>query len=164
MKARTLGTLGAVLVMAGACFGQVDPSKLKFNGVGLDSTYGQVVKALGKPSRETKPQKEECFGGRERNATYDGATFYFTDSGTKTFKVMSFDVTSAKYVVSGIKVGDSQLTVRRVLGSKFKSGAGDAAGTTAWTYEIGEEIGPGSTIVTFRKGKIVGISSSYMVC
>ena len=153
-----------VLAVAGACFGQLDPGKLRFNGVGLGSTYGQVRKALGKPSRETKPQSEECVGGLEKNVTYQGAAFTFMDSGTKTFKVMSFEVTSPKYSVSGIKVGDTQLTVRRVLGSKFTAGAGDVKGTTEWSYEIGDEDGPGWTTVTFKKGMVVSISSSYAVC
>jgi hypothetical protein len=34
----------------------VNPAKLKINGtIGLDSTYTQVVKALGKPFKETRP-------------------------------------------------------------------------------------------------------------
>ena len=164
MKVRTLGALGLVLAVAGACFGQLDPGKLRFNGVGLGSTYGQVTKALGKPSKETKPRREECVGGHEKSATYQGASFMFLESGTKTFEVMSFEVTSPQYSVSGIKVGDTQLTVRRVLGSKFSSGAGDAAGTTEWTYEITDEDGPGWTTVTFRKGKVVSVSSAYTVC
>ena len=164
MNLRTLGALGVILVITGAMFGQVDPGKLRFNGVGLGSTYGQVVKALGKPSRETKPQNEECIGGREKSATYEGASFTFMDEGKRTFKVMSFDLTSPKYSVSGIKVGDSQLTVRRVLGTKFTSGEGEMAGTTEWTYEIGGDDGPGWTTVTFKKGKVISIGSSYTVC
>ena len=164
MKVRTLGALGLVLAAAGACFGQVDPGKLKFNGVGLGSTYGQVVKALGKPSRESKPQREECIGGHEKTVNYPGVTFTLMDEGKKTFKVMSFDINSANYSVSGIKVGDTQLTVRRILGSKFTSGAGDVLGTTDWTYEISDELGPGWTTITFKKGKVVSIGSSYTVC
>ena len=164
MKVRTLGALGMVLAVAGACFGQLDPGKLRFNGVGLGSTYGQVTKALGKPSRETKPKSEACAGGREKSATYQGASFTFMDSGTETFKVMSFEVTSPQYSVSGIKVGDRQLTVKRVLGSKFTSGAGAVQGTTDWMFEIGDEDGPGWTAVTFKKGKVVSISSGYAVC
>jgi hypothetical protein len=162
MKVRTLGALGAVLVIAGACFGQLDPGDLKFNGVGLGSTYGQVVKALGKPSSETKPMREECIGGREKSAKYQGASLVFMDEVGKTFKVMAFDVTSPKYVVSGIKVGDTQLTVRRVLGSKFTSEPEAASGSTTWTYEMDGETG--STRIKFKKGKVVEISSGYLVC
>ena len=162
MKVTTLGALGVVLVMAGACFGQLDPGKLRFNGVGLESTYGQVVKALGKPSRETKPVREECIGGREKSATYEGASLTFMDEGKKTFKVMAFEVTSPKYAVSGIKVGDSQLTVRRVLGTKFANDSKAAEGTTTWTYEMPGDTG--SAMITFKKGKVVSIGSSDLVC
>lgn len=151
-----------VLVWASAIFGQVDPGKLRFNGVGLDSTYGQVVKALGKPSSETKPRREECIGGREKTVKYPGASFLFMDSGTKTFKAMSFEVTSPKYVVSGIKVGDTQLTVRRVLGNSFTTET--VAGATTWAFEITDDDGPGWTHVTFKKGKVVSIASGYAVC
>ena len=149
------------MVVAGACFGQLGPGRLRFNGVGLGSTYGQVTKALGKPSRETKPVREECVGGREKTVAYDGASLAFMDEGRKTFKLMSFEVTSPKYAVSGIKVGDSPLTVRRVLGTKFTSDANAAEGTM-WTYEMPGDTG--STTITFRKGKVVSIGSSYLVC
>ena len=157
-----LGALGTVIVLAGACFGQLDPVRLRFNGVGLGSTYGQVVKALGKPSRESRPVREECIGGREKSANYDGASLNFMDEGGKTFKLMAFEVTSPKYVVSGIKVGDSQLTVRRVLGTKFTSDTNEAEGKTTWAYEMPGDTG--STMITFKKGKVVSIGSSYLVC
>ena len=162
MKLRTLGALGLVLVVAGACFGQLDPGKLKFNGVGLGSTYGQVKKALGKPSRETKPKREECTGGQERNVYYDGASLFFMDQGSKNFDLVGFEVTSPKYSISGIKVGDTQLTVRRILGSKFRAETDRPAGTTVWTYEMDGETG--STTVTFKKGKVVKIESAYLMC
>ena len=162
MKVRTLGALGVVLVMAGACLGQLDPGKLRLNGVGLGSTYGQVKKALGKPSKESKPKREECTGGKERNVYYDGAALFFMDEGKKTFDVVAFEVTSPQYSVSGIKVGDTQLTVRRVLGSKFSSETNQQEGTTAWTYEMDGETG--SATVTFKKGKVVKIESAYLMC
>ena len=162
MKVRILGALVVGFVMAGVCFGQLDPGKLRFNGVGLGSTYGQVVKALGKPSRATGPKREECTGGRERDLYYNGASVYFMDEGTKTFKAVGFEVKSPKYVVSGIRVGDTQLTVRRVLGSKFTVDMDQPSGSTIWTYAMGGETG--SATITFKNGKVVSIASAYMMC
>ena len=159
---RTLGALGVVLVMAGACFGQLDPGKLRFNGVGLGSTYGQAKKALGKPLRETKPKHEDCVGGQERNVYYEGASLSFMDQGTRKFDLVAFEVTSPKYNISGIKVGDTQLTVRRVLGSKFITEAAQTEGMTMWTYEMDGETGSAS--ITFKKGKVVKIESGYLMC
>src|SRR4051794_24275823 len=82
----------------------VNPAKLKINSIiGLDSTYAQVVKAFGKPVKETKPQAEECTGGHEKTVKYAGLEFYFMDGpskGGRTYEVMTFDVTSSKYTVS----------------------------------------------------------------
>lgn len=164
----TMGAFALVIAASYACFGQtVPPGKLRLNGVGLGSTHSEVVKALGKPVKETKPVREECTGGREKSAIYRGASFQFMDGDSedgKTFEVVSFEVTSAAYSVSGIRVGDTQFTVRRVLGTKFTRDTGDSPGTTVWTFEIGEKDGPGFTNVTFRKGKVVSISSAYAVC
>ena len=115
----------AVLAFAAVqVFGQaVNTAKLKINGtIGLDSTYAQVVKAFGKPSKETKPMAEECAGGHEKSVRYAGLSLGFMDSisrSGKVFEVMSFDVSSSKFTVSGVKVGDSEAVVKCIFGRKF---------------------------------------------
>lgn len=156
-----------VLAFAAAAFGQaVNPAKLKINGaVGLDSTYARVVKALGRPASETKPQKEECVGGREKTVKYAGLKLYFMDGmnmGGKTFEVMSFDVSSRKYNVSGVRVGDREAAVRQRFGSGYTSHT--EKGVTRWTYNIDEIAGQGRTLITFRNGKVQHISSAYAIC
>ena len=145
-----------------------DPARLKINGqVGLDSTYSQVVKLLGKPKKETRPQKEECSGGHEKTVEYAGLTFYFMDGpsrGKRTFLVMSFDVTSPRVSVSGVKPGDSEDAVRRRFGKPGSIDKDENTGETVWHYEIGEKQGPGWTTVTFKNGKVTAIGSSYTVC
>jgi hypothetical protein len=168
MKMTTMGTLGLVwAVFAGTAGGQTaNPAKLKVNGIGLDSTYSQVVKALGKPISDGKPSKEECIGGREKSLKFDGATFYLMDGDSanrKTFEVKSFDITSSKYSVSGIKVGDTELSVRRRLGTKFEKQDAET-GADVWSYEFADENNPGSTNVYISKGKVIKITSGYMVC
>ena len=146
----------------------VNTAKLKINGkVGLDSTYAQVVAALGKPAKETKPGPEECTGGHEKSVEYAGLSFYFMDGPSrskKTFLVMGFNVTSPKYTVSGIKIGDTEAVVRQKFGSKFTTDTDRSTGETAWQYEIGEKDGPGWTTIIFKKGKVVNIGSAYTVC
>jgi hypothetical protein len=160
----------AVLIFAVASvYAQtVNPAKVKINGViGLDSTYAQVVKAFGKPVKETKPQKEECTGGHEKTVKYAGLEFYFMDGpskGGKTFEVMTFDVTSSKYTVSGVKVGDSEAAVRRRFGRPKSVDTDPNTGEKVWHYEIGERDGPGWTTVTFKNGKVVSLGSAYTVC
>lgn len=162
-----IGALGLVAVFATVGLGQtVDPAKLKVNGVGLDSTYAQVVKALGKPVKNGAAKDEGCIGGLEKEVEFAGASFYFMDGdskGGKTFEVKAFDVTSPKFVVSGLKVGDTELAVRRRLGSKFVK-QDDESGAVVWSYEFPESGDPGSTSIYIKRGKIVKIAVAAMVC
>lgn len=153
-------------ITAGTVLGQVvNPARVKIKGVGLDSTYGQVVKALGRPAKDGRPTKEECIGGREKETTYPGLSFYFMDGdskGGKTFEVKSFGVTSAKWIVSGVKVGDAEAVVRARFGRKYT--VQTDAKEKSWSYEFAANEDPGWTTVYFKNGKVVKISSAHMVC
>jgi hypothetical protein len=169
MCSRTLLlTFGLTLVLASGSLGQtVNVGKLRLNGVGLDSTYGQVVKAFGQPVKDSKPTREECAGGREKDVEFTGVSFLFMDAPSKngkTFEVMGFEVTSAKYLVSGIKVGDGEQRVGQRFGTKFTKGKDDESGAVVWTYEFPDQNSPGFTSVYFRRGKVVKIMSGYTVC
>lgn len=87
----TIGGLALVTAAAAcACFGQtVQPGRLSFNGVGLGSAHRAVVKAIGKPLKETPPKPGECAGGREKMNLFYGASFRFMDGDStdrKTFR------------------------------------------------------------------------------
>lgn len=161
--------LSVLAVAAASAFAQtLNPARLKINGtVGLDSTYAQIVKSLGKPVKETKAVHEECARGREKTVKYAGLELGLMDAASKdgkTFELVSFSVTSAKYTVSGIKVGDTEAAVRAKLGKKFTIDKDAAKGETSWTYEMSDREGPGQTTVSFKNGKVNSISSSLMMC
>jgi len=168
-KFRKLGLVLLVFVVT-PLFGQtVNPAKLKINGViGLDSTYAQAIKLLGKPRKETKPVTSECTGDREKSVDYDGLSFYFADGpgpSKRTFRVMSFDITSPKYTASGVKLGDTEAVVKGKFGKRFTVDADTATGEKTWRYEISERNGgPGGTTVTFKNGKVVSIGTGFMLC
>ncbi|MEO5857743.1 MAG: hypothetical protein ABIR33_02220 [Pyrinomonadaceae bacterium] len=166
MRIISIGALG--LVLAAGAFGQTtNPAQLKINGIGLDSTFAQVTKALGKPTKDGKATPEECIGGREKNVEFDGASFYFMDGDSKnkkTFEVKGFTVTSAKYSVSGIKVGDTEYNVRRRLGTKFTKSDDPETGADIWTYEFPESEDPGFTTIYITRGKVIRIASAHQVC
>jgi hypothetical protein len=157
-----------VLTASGVSAQRVDPANIKVNNlVGLNSTYAQVVKAFGKPRRETRPVKEECAGGHEKTVSYAGLSFYFMDAAdpSKTaYLVMSFDVTSPRFSVSGAKVGDSEASIRSRFGKPTSVETNRSAGQTTWTYEIGEKQGPGQTTVTFKRGRVTVIGSAFLAC
>lgn len=145
----------------------VNPAKIKFKGIGLDSTYAQVVKALGKPESEEPAKEEACIGGREKSIKYPGISFYFMDGdskGGKTFEVKSFELTAPGILVSGIKIGDPTATVRAKYGRKYSVDKDPETGETIWLYAMNDRDGPGTTRVVFKNGKVSMIASDYQVC
>ncbi len=144
----------------------VNPAKVKFRGLGLDSTYAQIVKVLGKPKAE-ETKDEGCIGAHERYVDYSGVSFYLMDGDSKdrkTFEVKAFNVTSSKYVVSGVKVGDSPAIVKKKYGRKYVVKTDGEPGETIWYYEMSDRDGPGAASVTFKNGKVIQIGSNYQVC
>ena len=170
MKRKTnIGALCLVIALgASVAFSQTaNPAKLKVKGVGLDSTYGQVIKALGKPVKDGKPKEEGCIGGHEKDVEYNGLSFYFMDGDSKngkTYEVKAFTVTSGNWIVSGVKVGDTATTVRAKFGRKYEVQKDDVTGQIMWNYDMGDTAGPGTTTVHFKGGKVVSINTGYMVC
>lgn len=160
--------IALVLLTAAAASSQtVNTARLKVHGIGLDSSYAVVLKALGRPAKDGKPTREECIGGREKTVDYAGLSLYFMDGdsrGGKTFEVKSFSVTSAKWLVSGVRVGDTPAMVKAKFGSRYTVDHRTDNGGLVWQYEMNDTDGPGATAVVFKKGKIVEISTAYQVC
>ncbi len=145
----------------------VNTAQIKVKGVGLDSTYAQVVRALGKPQTEEAAKDEGCIGAHEKSVEYAGVSFYFMDGDSKdgkTFEVKAFEVTAARHLVSGIKIGDTPSTVRKKYGRKHTVDTEREPGEIIWFYEMNDRYGPGTTAVVFKNGKVIRISSSYQVC
>lgn len=146
----------------------VNPAKIKFKGIGLDSTYAQVVKALGKPDTEEIAKEEGCIGGHEKSIKYaSGISFYMMDGdskGGKTFEVKGFELTAPGYIVSGIQIGDTPATVRKIYGRKYTIDKDPETGETIWLYAMNDRDGPGTTGVVFKNGKVSRIASDYQVC
>ena len=145
----------------------VIPAKIKFKGIGLDSTYAQVVKALGTPAYEEVGKEEGCIGGREKSVKYPGISFYFMDGDSKdkkTFEVKPFELTAPGHLVSGIKIGDTPATVKKKYGRKYTVDTEREAGEITWFYNKGDRDGPGTTRVVFKNGKVMMIASDYLVC
>ncbi|MEQ1642871.1 MAG: hypothetical protein ABL959_05455 [Pyrinomonadaceae bacterium] len=145
----------------------VNTARVKIKGIGLDSTYAQVVKAFGKPQTEEAPKDEGCIGAHEKSVEYAGISFYFMDGDSKdrkTYEVKAFELTAPGYLVSGIKIGNTPATVRKKYGRKYAVDTEREPGEITWFYEMNDRYGPGTTAVVFKNGKVIKISSSYQVC
>jgi len=155
-----------MLVLTAAAFSQTaDPGKLRINGLGLNSTYAQVVKTLGKPVRDGKATHEECIGGHEKTVDYDGLKFYMMDGDSrnkKTFEIKSLSVTSSQWLVSGVRVGDTQAVIKAKLGAGYRVEHRTDAGGLVWHYSF--DGGLGTTTIIFKNGKVTEISTAFQVC
>jgi hypothetical protein len=89
------------------------PTGLKVNGISLDTSYAAIVKKLGKPTREVTTKKiDECIGERLRTIYYPGLTIELVEGERNTFTMYAFTVTSAKWDVSGNRVGAAAASVQ----------------------------------------------------
>lgn len=144
---------------------KADPAKMSFKGLKVGSTYAQVVKALGTPKSDGPATDEGCIGAQEKWVKYEGVEFYMMNGDSKdrkTFEVKMFIVSSNKYTVSGIRVGDDENSVRIKLGRGYvESDDDDIEGAKVWSYEFDA---PGFTTVKFVNGKVISIGSMWLIC
>ena len=153
-----------VLIFAASGFAQSSlPSGPKVNGVGLDATYAEVVRKLGKPTRQvTDKNLDECTGSHIRTLYYPGLKIELFDAEKNVYKVFSFEITSAKWDVSGSKLGDSSAKVQKLFGTRGRSSEKDGA-ETIWYYEMNEDA-PGLSNFHFRNGKLSKVQFGYTMC
>jgi hypothetical protein len=136
---------------------------LKINGVGLGASYAEVIKRLGKPTRIVNGDADECVGGKQRTVHYPGLKFVMHEDGENNFFVSIFEVTSARWNLSGAKIGMTTAAIKRRFGKADASVVESHNGLPTWYYEF-PDVEPGNTHFTFRKGKLVSISSLYLAC
>jgi hypothetical protein len=155
--------LAAILLIAAPALAQVSLKEgLKVNDIALGTKYTDVVRKLGKPTRDVTNKKiDECMGSHVRTLTYPGLTIELDDGGVG-FTVFSFEVTSAKYDVSGVRVGTAADAIQKRFGTKGRTVEKNKAELT-WYYEMSDE-SPGSSNFRFRGGKLVKVVSTYMMC
>lgn len=155
----------AIIFLTVTAFSQTSlRSGPKVNGIGLGVTREQVVKRFGKPAFESKKEADECVGGTEMTLRYPGLKFVLWDDpeNPKRFTVGQFEVTSARWNVSGAKIGQTSATVRKLFGRP--SSQGTENGLPTWYYGMDEKKSPGNTNFSFRKGRLVNITAIWLMC
>lgn len=152
----------SVLIFAISTFAQVSLLEgPKVNGLALGASYKQVIAKFGKPTTDKINKIDECIGDRTRKLTYPGLTFEL-DEQSGTFHVYSFEVTSPKYDVSGIRVGATTAEVQKRFGTRGRTVENPRSGPR-WFYDMTED-NPGGTNFIFRGSKLVRVQTSYMMC
>jgi hypothetical protein len=159
MKTSTL-LFGVVLLFTVNAFSQFASPELKVNGVGLGASYREVVRRLGKPSRDYTVEADECVGGKSRYLVYKGLTveMHPRSSDPKVFYVGQIEITSSRWNVSGVRIGASPASIRKKFGpSELRNG--DRKSEKVLLYFLDA---PGNLHFYFRRGKLVRIETYYI--
>ncbi len=155
------------LLLASPMFAQTSlKAGPEVNGISLGATREEVIRKLGKPASQTKKTADECVGGVEMTLRYPGLTFRLWDDprNAKKFSVGAFEVASAKWNVSGVKIGSSSADVRKIFGKRSSEEIDSQSKLPVWYYEMDEEEGPGTTNFTFKGGKLIKIYTMWLMC
>jgi hypothetical protein len=164
MKSLILAIFLAAL--AGAVSAQADAKYLvKLKGIGLGSDQSDVTRAFGKPKTETTAEGDECRGSKIRTLVYDGMQIELWGSlePETEYSIYSMEITNAKWLPLGIKVGATQVAVKRKLGNPASQETESETGERVWYYSFDNESdGPGNTNFYFKKGKLVRIFTQYL--
>lgn len=153
-----------ILIFAASGFAQNSlPEGPKVNGLGLDAKYGDVIRKLGKPTRQvTTRYVDECTGSHTRTLYYPGLKVELSDSEKNVYKVFAVEVTTSKWDVSGSKVGDPSTRIEKLFGTRGRNSEKEGA-ETIWYYDM-SEAAPGLSNFYFRNGKLTKIYFGYTMC
>ena len=155
-----------LLALAACTYGQTSLKQgPTVEGLSLGASRDEVIKKLGKPSSEKKGEADECVGGTEMTLKYPGLEFRLWDDSEEPgkFTVGAFEVTSQRWDVSGVRVGQSGETVKKLFGTSYTTES-EKGGRTIWYYAMDENEGPGNTNFTIRNGKIINIYTMWLMC
>lgn len=142
--------------------GRASKYAVKINGVGLGDSYEQVIKKFGKPSKNMIEEGDECVGGKLRRLTYPGLVFELHQENEKPtkFYVGNLEVTSARWDVSGVKVGMTASAIKRKFGKAEI--VRDTDRSSYLSYDLTDEEGPGLLNFYIRGGRVTRISTFYI--
>jgi len=139
---------------------------LRVSGIGSGTSYSTVVRKLGKPLRSKKERyaaDSACSGAAETHLTlfYSGLEITLLGDGRgRNLDVYSIEVTSKKWVASGISIGAS---IKNIL-NKFNepNSKADISGETVLYYVTKENLG--GVNFYFRNNKLVRVAMTETLC
>ncbi len=138
---------------------------LMINKVTMGTKYENVVRRLGKPSNtltKTYSKAESCLADAMTVYTmqYDGLSLVLISLGKKKPIALEIAVTSNKWLVSGVRIGDSQEMVKRRLGEPASADVKGA--TTSYYYDA--KLGNSGIAFTFENDGLIKIEQGNLIC
>lgn len=149
----------AVFALSPAISAQDEDGNLQFNGIKILTSKAEVIRKLGKPLSSSKitDAENECRGDLLR-LRYSGLTLELEgDEADGKSVIATAVVTSSKWSVSGVRIGESIGEVKKKL--KF-GGARKEKGLDYLIYYSGD----GAAEFIFRKDKLVKIDWEFNFC
>lgn len=120
---KKLATLLTIFVIQFTVSAQVN--NLNVKGVDVGTYYSTAIRNLGKPSSVKRSGQFPCDDGKMITANYPGLVVKFVESFPgKKFFVGSMEVTSAKYAVSGVRIGDRLSRVKSLFSGSLRKEEG----------------------------------------
>lgn len=138
---------------------------LRISGVGSGSSYSTVVRKIGKPV-STKTEKydssESCSGVSETlTLKYAGLELSLLREGLgKKLRVYAIDVTSRKWLASGLRVGANTANVRKRFGQPNSQAV--VGGKLIYYYVTPGNLG--GVNFEFKNGKLARILMTETLC
>lgn len=117
----------------------------RLNGLDIGAKYLTIVKRLGKPLSDIRGGEVPC-GAAMRTLRYRGLVLRLETGGAQPLGLYKVEVTSAKWSISGLRIG----ATRKQVISKFGSGP----------YFIQD----GYAKVEFRRKRLVGMQWEFNFC
>lgn len=139
---------------------------LRVNGIGSGTSYSTVVKKLGKPQRsKTKKFKasEACSNAAETHLTlfYSGLEITLLGDGRgRNLDVYSIEVTSKKWLASGVNIGANVNDVVAKFGEPISKA--EKSDETVLYYVTKENLG--RVNFYFRNNKLVRMAMTETLC
>jgi hypothetical protein len=132
---------------------------LKVKGVGVSTTYSTVLKKLGKPLLIKKGNDFPC-NNEEPMLTlrYSGLVIDLIQDDNKRYFVAGMNVTSRKWIVSGITIGANKKKVKKRFGQY--NALGKEQGLEYLNYFVGDGYG----YFYFRNKRLVKITWELNIC
>ncbi len=132
--------------------------QLRINEIGLGTPRSTVFRRLGKPLQSKRTGVFPC-GDLEMTLRYSGLVIKLErDAETRNYNVVSIEITSGKWSVSGISVGANMKDVQEKF--KYRYHKTKESGLEGLHYGNGD----GGTSFYFRGNKLVSVNLEYNWC
>lgn len=139
----------------------IEEIDLRINGIGLGTSETIVLQRLGKLLQSKKGEFNACGDGFEKTLRYSGLVIELLgDDKGRDFTVIAMEVTSPKWLVSGIRVGADAKDVLAKFSEPLEKRT--ESGVESWSYV--NKGNDGSAGFYFRGNKLVKILWESVLC